>query len=341
MGYFSSNIGIDLGTNNVLIYVAGRGIVLREPSLVIVKSGPEREVSAIGEDARQMLGRMPMGYSVVHPIREGVVADFDMAHVMLRYFLKRALSVNRVSKPRVVLTVPSEITAMERRAVEEAVQRAGGRLSYVAETAIAAAVGSGLPVYDPVGSMIVDIGAGTTEVGITAMGSLVVSKSLRLAGNAIDDAIISFIKRESNMLVSDRMAEDIKIDLGSAVPKADPQRAMVRGRNLVTGLPETMDIDSDQVNEAMQETLREILSAIIWVLERTPPELGSDIMRNGIHLTGGMSQLPGLDQMIAAETGIPVQVARNQMDCTVLGAGYLASNLELLSRIGQNHPLTE
>lgn len=341
MPVFSPDVGIDLGTNNVLFYMAGRGIVLREPSLVIVKNGSEREVSAIGEDARVMQGRMPQGYSVVHPIREGVIADFDLAHVMLRYFMRRAVSVNIIGRPRVVLTVPSEITAMERRAVEECVQRAGGRLSHVVEGSIAAALGCGLPVYDPLGSMIVDIGAGTTEVAVIAMGGLVVSKSLRLAGTAMDEAIIAFIKREKNMLVSDRMAEDIKIDLGSATAMSEPQRALVRGRDLVTGLPQTMEVDSDQVYEALQETLREILSAIIWVLERTPPELGADVMRTGIHLTGGMSQLPGLDQFIAAETGIPVQVARNQMDCTALGAGYLASNLELLSRIGKNHPLTE
>lgn len=341
MGFFSPDIGIDLGTNNVLFYVAGKGIVLREPSLVVIKSGPEREVAAVGEDARIMQGRMPQGMSAVHPIQEGVIADFDLVEIMLKYFMRRAIGANILTRPRVVLTVPAEITAMERRAVEEAVQRAGGKLAYVAESGIAAALGSGLPVYDPLGSMIVDIGGGTTEVGVISMGSQVVSKSLRLAGNAMDQAIVSYIKRESNMLIGDRMAEDIKIDLGSAMPVHDPQRAMMRGRDLITGLPQTLEIDSDQVYEALQETLREILSAIIWVLERTPPELGADVMRTGIHLTGGMSQLPGLDQFIAEGTGISVQVARNQMDCTALGAGYLASNLELLSRIGKNHPLTE
>ena len=341
MGFFSPDIGIDLGTNNVLFYVAGKGIVLREPSLMIIPNGEERKAVAIGEDARVMLGRMPQGFSIVHPIREGVIADFELAEDMLKYFMRRAVSVNIIGKPRVVLTVPSEITAMERRAVEEAVQRAGGKLTHVVESSIAAAMGCGLPVYDPLGSMIVSIGGGTTEIAVISMGSLVVSKSLRLAGNAMDEAIVAFIKREKNMLIGERMAEDIKIDLGSAMPMADPRRAMVRGRDLVTGLPQTMEIDSDQVYEALQEILREILSAIIWVLERTPPELGADVMRTGIHLTGGMSQLPGLDQFIAMETGIPVQVARNQMDCTALGAGYLASNLELLNRIGKNHPLTE
>ena len=341
MGFFSPEIGIDLGTNNVLFYVAGRGIVLREPSLVVVRGDAKREVSAVGEDARLMMGRMPAGYVALHPIRDGVLADFDMTEVMLRYFIRRAIGVNFIGRPKMVLSVPSEITAMERRAVEEAVQRAGGRLSYVVETAIAAALGCGLPVYEPLGSMIVDIGGGTTEVAVISMGSLVVSKSIRLSGNAMDNAIIAFVKREKNMLIGDRTGEDIKIDLGSAIAMSDPQRAMVRGRDLVTGLPQTAEIDSDQVHEALQEPLREILDAILWVLERTPPELGGDVVRTGIHLTGGGSQLPSIDQFIAAETGITVQVARNPMDCTVLGAGYLASNLDLLSRIGKNHPMTE
>lgn len=341
MGFFSPELGIDLGTNNVLFYVASRGIVLREPTLVVVRNDASRQVSAVGEEARLMQGRMPVGYVAVHPIREGVIADFDMTEIMLRYFIKRAIGVNFIGKPKMVLTVPSEITAMERRAVEEAISRAGGKLAHVVDGAIAAAIGCGLPVYDPTGSMVVDIGGGTTEVAVVSMGSLVVSKSLRLAGNAMDEAIMSLVKREKNMLIGDKTAEDIKMDLGSAVALADPQRAMLRGRDLVTGLPQTMEIDSDQVHEALQEPLREILSAIIWVLERTPPELGADVMRTGIHLTGGCAGLPGIDQFIAAETGIPVQVARNHSDCTALGAGYLASNLELLGRIGKNHPLTE
>ena len=341
MGFFSPEIGIDLGTNNVLFYVAGRGVGLREPSLVVVKGDASREVVAVGEDARLMLGRMPVGYVTVHPVRQGVIADFEMTEVMLRYFIRRAIGVNFIGRPRMVLTVPSEITAMERRAVEEAVTRAGGRLAHVVDSPIAAALGCGLPVYEPMGSMIVDIGGGTTEVGVCSMGSLVVSKSLRLAGNAMDDAISAFVKREKNLLIGDRTAEDIKIDLGRAMALMEPQRAMMRGRDLVTGLPQVTELDSDQIYEALQEPLREILSAIIWVLERTPPELGADVMRTGIHLTGGSAQLPGLDQFIAAETGIPVQVARNPLDCTVLGAGYLASNLELLGRIGKNHPLTE
>lgn len=341
MGFFSPEIGIDLGTNNVLMYVAGRGIVLREPSLVVVNGEKRQNVTQVGEDARMMLGRMPAGYTAVRPIRQGVIADFDMAEVMLRYFIRRAIGVNFIGRPKIVMTVPAETTAMERRALEEVVRMAGGKLAYVVEGAVAAALGCGLPVYEPMGSMIVDIGGGTTEIGVISMGSLVVSRSVRVAGDAMDEAIIEYLKKEKNLLIGDRTAEDVKIDLGNALAVKDPPRAMVRGRDLVTGLPQTIELDSDQVHEALQEPLREILSAIIWVLERTPPELGADVMRTGIHLTGGCAQLTGLDQFIAAETGIPVQVSRNALDCAALGAGYLASNLELLERIGQNHPLTE
>ena len=341
MGLISPEIGIDLGTSNVVLYVAKQGIVVREPSLVVVRNDTSRQIRVIGEEARQMTGRMPTGYVAVYPMRDGVIADFDMTQSMLRYFIRRAIGVNHLGKPKVVVTVPSEITAMERRAVEEAVTRAGGRIAYMVDTPIAAALGCGLPVYDPLGSMVVDIGAGTTEVAVVSLGSLVVNKSLRVAGNAMDEAILSMVKREKNMLIGHRTCEDAKIDLGNAMPLSEPRRAMLRGRDLVTGLPQTAAVDTDQVHEALMEPLREILQAIVWVLERTPPELGADVMRTGIHLTGGCALLPGLDQFIALETGIPVQVARNAADCTAIGTGYLASNLELLSRIGKNHPLTE
>ena len=230
---------------------------------------------------------------------------------------------------------------MERRAHEEALMRAGGKLSYIVDGATASALGCGLPCYEPQGSMIVNIGGGTTEIAVISLGAAVVGKSLRIGGNALDAAIAAYVKKEKNLLIGDRTAEDVKIDLGSAVAPAETQKAMMRGRDVVTGLPRTAALDTDEVYEVLQEPLREIMSAILWVLERTPPELGADVMRSGIYLTGGVSQLTGMDQFIAAETGIPVQVARNPLDCAALGAGYLASNLELLSRIGKNHPLTE
>lgn len=341
MSFFSPEIGIDLGTNNVLFYVADKGIVLREPSLVIVSSGRRRDVQAIGEEARQLLGRMPQGFRAIWPIYEGVIADFDLAASMIRYFIRRALGVNFLGKPRTVLTIPAGVTEMERRAHEEALLRAGGKLSYIVDGAIASALGCGLPVYEPQGSMIVDIGGGTTEIAVVSMGTTVVGKSLRVGGNAMDAAIAAYVKKEKNLFIGDRTAEDIKIDLGGATPSSETQRAMMRGRDVVTGLPRTASLDTDEVYEVLQEPLREIMAAILWVLERTPPELGADVMRSGIFLTGGMSQLTGMDQYIAAETGIPAQVARNPLDCAALGAGYLASNLELLGRIGKNHPLTE
>lgn len=341
MGFFSPEIGIDLGTNNVLFYVADKGIVLREPSLVIVSGGEKRIVQAVGEEARQLLGRMPQGFRAVWPIREGVIADFDLAASMLRYFIRRALGVNYLGKPRTVLTIPSGVTSMERRAHEEALLRAGGKLSYIVEGAIASALGCGLPVYEPQGSMIVNIGGGTTEIAVVSLGAAVVGKTLRIGGNAMDAAIAAYVKKEKNLLIGDRTAEDIKIDLGGAMAPAETQKAMMRGRDVVTGLPRTASLDTDEVYEVLQEPLREIMAAILWVLERTPPELGADVMRGGIYLTGGMSQLTGLDQFVAAETGIPAQVARNPLDCAALGAGYLAANLELLGRIGKNHPLTE
>jgi rod shape-determining protein MreB len=249
--------------------------------------------------------------------------------------------VNHLGRPQAVLTVPAEITDMERRAVTGAVKQAGMRLAHVVEAPVAAALGCGLPVYEPVGSMIVDIGAGTTEVAVLSMGSMVVGKTIRVGGDDMDVAIMERLKKERNMAVGAHMAESIKVDLGCALPREDVQRAMARGRDIVTGLPKTIELDSALVYEALRESLQEILSAVLWVLERTPPELGADVMRTGIHLTGGCAQLFRLDQLIAVETGIPVQVARNPMDCAVLGAGYLASNLELLDRIGKNHPLTE
>ena len=344
MGLLSPEIGLDLGTNSVLIFVSGRGIVLREPSLVVVRGDKRREVVAVGEDALNMLGRMPAGYTALRPIQQGVVADFQMAVTMLRYFLRRAIGVNFIGKPKLLLTVPAEITAMERRAVEETVRVSGCRIVKVKEAGIAAAIGCGLPAYEPTGSMIVDIGSGTTEIGVVTMGELAVSRSVRIAGDALDGAIIEYLKREKNLLIGDRMAEDVKIDLGSAVinqEAAGIRRAMVRGRDMVTGLPQTMELDSVQVYEALQGPLREIVSAVVWVLERTSPELGADIMRNGIHLTGGCSQLNGLDQFIASETGIRVKRANNPIDNVVLGAGYMVTNRELIDRIGINHPFTE
>jgi rod shape-determining protein MreB len=284
---------------------------------------------------------MPGDLIAVHPILQGVIADFELTVLMLKYFLRLAIGVNRLGKPRAVVSIPGEITEMERRAVEEAFRMAGFRSVYLVESIVAAAHGSGLSVYDPQGSLVVDIGGGTTETAVLSMGSVVAGRSERHAGIAWDAAISAYIKKTFNLLIGDRTAEEVKIDLGSAVRAKEVQRAMVRGRDLVTGLPQTIEISSEQVFEALQESARDVLKLLAWTLERTPPELGADVVRTGIFLTGGGAMLPGMDQMLATELGIPAQVARNPMDCVALGCGYLATNIELLSRIGRNHPLTE
>ncbi|GHU67680.1 rod shape-determining protein [Clostridia bacterium] len=361
MGFLSPDIGIDLGSTSVVLYVTGRGIVLREPSLVVARNDTSREVVAIGEEARAMLGRMPADLISVHPMLQGVIADFELTVLMLKYFLRLAIGINRLGKPRAVVAIPGEITEMERRAVEEAFRMAGFRSVRMVEAVVAAAHGSGLPVYDPQGSLVVDIGGGTVECAVLSMGDIVVGRSERQAGMAWDEAVAAYIKKMHNLLIGDRTAEEVKIDLGSAIPpnpiarsmktdtsdETEPggvgstRRAMVRGRDLVTGLPQTIEVSSEQVYEALKEPMRQILDLLTWTLERTPPELAVDIVRSGIHLTGGGALLPGIDQMLANELGIPAQVARNPMDCVALGTGYLATNLELLSRIGKNHPLTD
>ena len=341
MGFFSPEIGIDLGTNNVLFYVANKGIVLREPSLVIVSGGEKRVVQAVGEEARQLLGRMPQGFRAVWPIHEGVIADFDLAASMLRYFIRRALGVNYVGKPRTVLTIPAGVTSMERRAHEEALMRAGGKLSYIVDGATASALGCGLPVFEPNGCMVVDIGGGTTDVAVVSLGGVVISHSIRVGGVKMDEAIINYIKREFNIMIGDRTAEEVKLDLGSALPLHGERRARIRGRDMVTNLPQTTEITSTQIYEAIQEPCQAILRAIKWVLERTPPELAADVMHHGIYLTGGGSLLYGMDQMIASELGIPVLLSKEPTDCAALGLGNIIENYDLLQHLGRNSFLHE
>ena len=341
MGVLSPDIGVDLGSSSVVLYVTGRGLVLREPSLIIVRNDQSREAVAIGEEAREMLGRMPQDLVAVHPILQGVIADFELTVLMLKYFLRLAIGVNRIGKPRAVVAIPANVTEMERRAVEEAFRMSGFRYVHLVEAAVAAAHGSGLAVYEPQGSLVVDIGGGTTEVAVISMGSIVAGRSERTAGMAWDNAIVSYVKKNHNLLIGDRTAEEIKIDLGRATRVKELRRAMVRGRDVVTGLPQTIELTSDQIYEALQDSTRQVLNLLTWTLERTPPELGADIMRTGIYLTGGGALLPDMDQLFATELGLIAQVARNPMDCVALGCGYLATNIELLGRIGRNHPLTE
>lgn len=340
-GIVAPDIGIDLGTCNFRLSVKGKGILIYEPTLAVVRNNTKRDILAIGLDAQIMLGRTSEDTLTIRPLVDSVIADFDMTELMLRYFIRKAIGSAYLSKPRMVITVPCGLTDVERRAVNEAARVAGARSVHIVDQPFAAAIGTGLPVYDPMGSMLVNIGGGTTEAVLISLNGIVVSRSIRVAGNKMDESIVNYIKRVYNMLISDKTAESLKMDLGVAMPPPEPLRAMVRGRDLVTGLPMTVEIDSQQIHDALKEPLSAIVSSVRWVLERTPPELAVDVLRTGIYLTGGSAQLPGMDSLIAAELGIPVRIAREASDCAALGVGYLAENIELIARIGKGEPLTE
>ena len=336
MAFFAPEIGIDLGTSNTVVYVRGRGIVISEPTMVVIDSGNKRNVRAVGDEAKFLMGRTSEALTVVKPLKNGSIADFDLTEMLLRYFIRKAIGVSHVVKPKVVVSVPANLPAVARKAVSEAAEIAGAKTVYLIEKPFAAAIGSGLPVYEPVGSMVVDIGGGTTDVAIVSLGGIVVAQSVQVGGAKMDEAIINYIKREFNMLIGDRTAEDVKIDLATAMPLVEGRQVRIRGRDLLS--PQAMDIEftSAQAYEALREPCRAIIAAIKWVLERTPPELAADIMRGGIHLTGGGAQLFAMDQYIATELGIPVLIAKEPEDCTVMGLGYLVENIQLLNAIGKN-----
>ncbi len=319
---FSQDIGVDLGTANTLVFVKGKGIVIREPSVVAVdeRTNP-KTVVAVGADAKRMIGRTPGSITAVRPIKDGVIADFDMTADMLKAFIKRAISSSPFNRARVMICIPSGVTEVERRAVHDAAKSAGARYVSLIEEPMAAAIGAGLPVLEATGSMIVDIGGGTSEVAVISLGDIVTSKSVRVAGDNFDDAIISFVKRTFNLLIGVRSAEDIKLKLGSAYPYEGEAAMEIKGRNLIDGLPKSVEITSEQVRQALAEPVDEILDSIRYTLDRTPPELAADIIERGITLTGGGALLRGLDKLIAAETGMPVKVAENPLDCVVNGTG--------------------
>lgn len=336
MAFIAPEIGIDLGTSNTVVYVKDRGVVISEPTMVVIDSNNKRNVRAVGDEAKFLMGRTSEALTVVKPIKNGSIADFDLTEMLLRYFIRKAIGVSHVVKPKVVISVPAGLPAVNRKAVTEAAEIAGARTVYLIEKPFAAAIGSGLPVYEPVGSMVVDIGGGTTDVAIVSLGGIVVAQSVQVGGSKMDEAIINYIKREFNMLIGDRTAEDVKIDLATAMPLVEGRQVRIRGRDLLS--PQAMDIEftSAQAYEAIKEPCRAIIAAIKWVLERTPPELAADIMRGGIHLTGGGAQLFAMDQFIATELGIPVLIAKEPEDCTVMGLGYLVENMQLLTSIGKN-----
>ena len=319
---FSKDIGIDLGTANTLVFMKGKGIVMREPSVVAVDVRTE-DVLAVGTQAKEMIGRTPGSIVAVRPLKDGVIADFDVTATMLKHFIRKALHNSSFSRPRVVVCIPSGVTEVERRAVEDAARQAGAKDVELIEEPMAAAIGAGLPVAEPTGSMVVDIGGGTAEVAVISLGDIVTSVYVRVAGDKFDEAIISYVKKKYNLLIGERTAEDIKIRIGSAYPTEETENATmeIKGRNLVDGLPKNVVVSADEVREALGDSLQTIVEAIKNTLEKTPPELSADIIDHGIMLTGGGALLRGLDQLVSRETGMPVHVAERPLDCVVDGTG--------------------
>ena len=333
MALLTRDVGIDLGTASTILHLRGRGIVIREPSVVAIDK-TNMKVMAIGESAKEMLGRTHGGIVAIHPLRDGVIANFEMTQVMLRYFLRKAGARSRMFKPRVVISIPSGITEVEKRAVEEAAVQAGAREAYLIEESMASAIGAGLPVEAPVGSMVVNIGGGTCEAAVISLGGIVSSKSIRIAGDAFDNAIILYIKRELNLLIGERTAEDIKLTIGAAYPRSnDIERYEIRGRDIVDGLPKNIVITSTEILDSIKDPLGEIVEAIRLTLEKTPPELASDIMASGIILTGGGSLLYGLNDLISNVTGMPVYIAENPVDCVAIGTGIVLEDIESLKKL--------
>ncbi len=331
-GLFSNDIAIDLGTASTLVYVRGKGIVLNEPSVVAVDRGSNR-VRAVGEEAKRMLGRTPSNIVAIRPMRDGVIADFEITESMIRYFVRKVHNSRRMSRPRMIIGIPSGITEVERRAVRESAEQAGAREVHLITEPMAAAIGAGLPIQEPAGNMVVDVGGGTTEVAVISLGGIVVFKSTRVAGDELDNAIIQHIKREYSMFIGERTAEAIKIKIGSAFPLEEEETMEVKGQDLVAGLPKTMTITSEEIRSALEEPVSEIISAIRQTLERTPPELAADIVDTGMVLTGGGAGLRGLDQLIAEETKLPVTIAEMPIDCVVLGAGKALEELDTLKEV--------
>ena len=326
---FNKDIGIDLGTANTLVYLRGKGIVMREPSVVAVDTKTD-DVRGVGQEAKAMIGRTPGNIVAVRPLKDGVIADYDITANMLSYFIKRVCGSNKFFGPRVVICIPSGVTEVERRAVREASLRAGARQVSIIEEPMAAAIGAGLPISEPTGSMIVDIGGGTSEVAVISLGGIVASRSVRVGGDEFDQSIIAYIKRKYNLLIGERTAEDIKIQIGSAYPLEEETTLEIKGRNLVDGLPKNITIGSEEIREALSESLYKVVDAVKETLERTPPELSADIIDHGITLTGGGALLRGLDQLIQSETGIDVHVAEDPLDCVAKGAGAVLDHVDVL-----------
>ncbi len=332
--FLSRDMGIDLGTANTLVFVKGKGIVIQEPSVVAIDQDT-RAIMAVGEEAKQMIGRTPGNIVAIRPMKDGVIADFDTTQSMLKYFINKATTSRSLLRPRVVVCVPSGVTGVERRAVMDATLSAGAREAHVIEEPMAAAIGAGLPVEEPTGNMIVDIGGGTTEVAIISLGGIVTARSIRVAGDEMDEAIVHYIKRTYNLLIGERTAEEVKINLASAFPVGPEQSMEIRGRDLVTGLPRTLKITSEEIRKALAEPVASIVEAIKVTLEKTPPELAADIMDRGIVMTGGGSLLRGLDKLVSQETGMPVHVSDEALLCVVKGTGKVLDMIDALKSKGR------
>lgn len=331
LSLFSNDIGIDLGTANTLVYVKDRGIVLREPSVVAIQAGTKR-ILAVGDEAKRMLGRTPGNIVAIRPMKAGVIADFEITESMLRYFIKKIHNRKKMVRPRIIIAVPSDITEVEKRAVKDSATHAGAREVFLIEEPMAAAIGVGLPVQEPAGNMIVDIGGGTTEVAIISLAGIVFSRTVRVGGDEMDECIVQYMKRVYNLMIGERTAEEIKMTMGSAYPVDEETSMEVKGRDLVAGLPKTLTITSEEVREALQEPVSSIIDAIRITLERCPPELSSDLVDRGMILAGGGALLAGIDKLISEQTGLPVHLADDPLSAVAEGTGVVLNELNFLRR---------
>ena len=332
LGWFSNDLAIDLGTANTLVYVKGKGIVINEPSVVAIEKKTGK-VLAVGGEAKKMLGRTPGNIVAIRPMKDGVIADFEIAEKMLRHFITTAHNRSAFVRPRIIICVPSRITQVEQRAVKDSAELAGAREVYLIEEPIAAAIGAGLPIAEPSGNMVVDIGGGTTDVAVISLAGIVYSESVKVAGDKMDDAIVNYIKRKYNLLIGDHMAELIKVEIGSAYPLDDRKTFMIKGRDLISGIPKTLVIDDGEIREALAEPISAIVNAIKVALENTPPELAGDIIDRGIVLTGGGSLLRGMDIRLREETNLPIITVDNPLTTVVLGTGKALDELDLLRKV--------
>lgn len=334
-GMFSNDMAIDLGTANTLVYLKGKGIVINEPSVVAVQRDARggKKILAVGKEAKEMLGRTPGSIVAIRPMKDGVIADFEVTEAMLRYFMEKAHNRRTMVKPRVIVCVPYGITEVEKRAVKESAESAGARQVYLIEEPMAAAIGAGLPISEPSGNMIVDIGGGTTEVAVISLAGIVFSKSVRVGGDKMDDAIVNYLKRKYNLLIGERTAEQIKICVGTAYPDEENPTMHVKGRDLVAGIPKTIEICSEEIREAIAEPVNSIVEAVRVALEKTPPELAADIVDKGIVLAGGGALIKNLDVLLREETGLPVMIADDPLTAVVLGSGKALDQIDILSSV--------